>query len=121
MHKVLVFFFLLPFVATKCDDAGGPVDDIDDKCLLLEALKDYKVCKHAISILLDYRQCKLDCCKKAVAQNILPEHWNKGRVTGKAKSFADKMKDDLFAFLMQRRSLANPRQLDLCGRRQDWA
>jgi hypothetical protein len=120
--------FYIPFISEKDDDeypigTGEDADEAKDEGdgnernnninepteHPLHALKEWMVCKDAISLLLDYGCVKWRTCKQAVLNNKLPEHGNKGKLLGNAKRFADEVKDDLHEFFAQIRQFATPR------------
>ena len=107
--------FFIPFVAEDDDEDEGDEDeeqannDGDDNKPPLHALKEWMVCKDAIALLLDYGKFKWRTCQKAVKNNRLPGHGNKGKVNGKAKHFANDVKDDLHEFFHQLKQFGSPK------------
>ena len=97
--------FFLPFL-TDDDDDEYPQGDNDDNPL--DALKDWMVCRDAISLLLDYHKVKWKTCRDAVVNNKLPEHGNKGKVLGRAKRFAEEVKEDLDLFFQEMKQFSTP-------------
>ena len=115
--------FFIPFVADNDEDEEDDKeeqtddDDGDDNKPPLHALKQWMVCKDAITVLLDYGKFKWRTCQKAVKNNRPPEHGNEGKVTGKAKHFANEVKDDLHEFFHQLNQFLVRRLRDWCERR----
>ena len=71
--------FFIPFVAPEDDDDdddGMEEDEVEKQPLLI--LKDWMVCKDAISILLDYGQKKWKTCQKAVLLIVCQSTATKG-------------------------------------------
>ena len=81
----------------------------DSNKTALHALKNYMVCKDAIALLLDYGRIKWRTCQQAVKRNHLPDHGNKGKLTGKAKRFAVEVKADLHDFFKEIKQFAAPK------------
>jgi hypothetical protein len=75
----------------------------------LLVLKDWMVCKNAISILLDYGRYKWRTCQTAVLKNRLPEHGNKGKLNGPNIGFATEVKVDLHEFFHQIKQFGSPK------------
>ena len=83
------------------------MDDYNETAF--HALKNYMVYKDAIAPLPDYRRIKWRTCQQAVKQNHLPDHGNKGRLSGKAKRFAVEVKADLHDFFKEIKQFAAPK------------
>ena len=98
--------FFIPFISDDDDDeTQGEAGDNDP----LHPLKEWRVCKNAISVLLDYGIWKWQTCQEAILQNKLPTHSKKGKVLGKAKRFADHVKDDLHSFFQHIKQFGAPK------------
>jgi hypothetical protein len=97
--------FFIPFISDDDDETQGEAGDNDP----LHPLKEWRVCKNAISVLLDYGIRKWQTCQEAILQNKLPTHGNKGKVLGKAKRFADHVKDDLHSFFQHIKQFGAPK------------
>ena len=97
--------FFIPFISDDDDKTQGEASDNDP----LHPLKEWRVCKNAISVLLDYGIRKWQTCQEAILQNKLPTHGNKGKVLGKAKRFADHVKDDLHSFFQHIKQFGAPK------------
>ena len=104
--------FFIPFVADDNNKNGDEEEEEEtdnDGENMLHELKNYMVCKDAISILLDYGRCKWKTCAKAVKNNSLPVHGNIGKVSNNAKKFEREVKDDLHAFFHDMNQFATPK------------
>ena len=99
--------FFIPFLASDDDDDEQYDDEMEEEPLLV--LKDWMVCKNAISILLDYGRYKWRTCQTAVLKNRLPEHGNKGKLNGPNVSFATEVKVDLHEFFHQIKQFGSPK------------
>ena len=88
--------FLLPFIA---DDENNDDDDFGGT---LEELHTHKVCKSAITCILDFGIMQWATCQDAVDKNRIPVHGNKNRVLGKGKRFQNfktRLKMTFWSFL----------------------
>ena len=104
--------FFIPFVADDNNKNGDEEEEEEtdnDGENMLHELKNYMVCKDAISILLDYGRCKWKTCEKAVKNNSLPVHGNMGKVSNNTKKFEREVKDDLHAFFHDMNQFATPK------------
>ena len=109
--------FFIPFLADNDDDeenenqttdTEGGDDDEGSNNKPLQELKNWMVCKDAISLLLDYGRIRWRTCVNAVLNNKLPAHGNKGKVLGPAKRFQEEVKDDLHAFFEEIKQFGMP-------------
>lgn len=102
--------YLIPFMGEEDEDGDEFLGQNAETCNGLNCLRGYRVCKSAISAILDLGVVQWETCEHAEKRSILPVHGNVGQRGWKGKRFDSEVMEDLQAFVAENTVGSVPRE-----------